>query len=282
MERLPISAFTDDLHDQAIERIASYSVGLIGIDLQDRQEVPTQSGTGTLVDLDGRLCIVTADHVIENIARRNRVGLLIDWKGGLRRCAFEREDLHFVRLPRGPTEDVGPDLGAIMLPPSGENIATLRAHKSFYNLRKRIDRFDRNYLSLDEGIWIPCGVLGEGSASLEPTSSFARVTGHWAMMGISSAPQESVRDGFDYLDVQAHMGGIDVPRSFGGVSGGGLWQVRIAKHPEGRLEVHEVVLSGVLFYQTAVVDGTRLLRSHGRASVHERLAAAIRVEIPCP
>lgn len=282
MERLPMSAFTDALHDKAIERIASYSVGLIGIDLRAGNEVPTQSGSGTLVDLDGRLCIVTADHVIGDIARRDRLGLLIDWQGGLRRCVFERDALHFIRLSRGPTDDVGPDLGAILLPPSGENIASLRAHKSFYNLAKRIDRFEGSYLPLGDGVWMPCGVLGEGTASLPPTDAFATVTGHWAMMGISLAPLESVRDGFDYLDLQADMGDADMPRTFGGVSGGGLWQVRIAKHPDDRLEIHEVVFSGVIFYQSAVVAGRRQLRSHGRMSVHERLAMAIRSALSRP
>src|SRR5690606_27941506 len=115
------------------------------------------------------------------------------------------------------------DLGAILLPPCGENIASLRAHKSFYNLGKRIDRFDGSYLPLGDGVWMPCGVLGEGAVSLPPTDTFATVTGHWAMMGISSAPLESVRDGFDYLDLQADMDDADMPRTFGGVSGGGLW-----------------------------------------------------------
>lgn len=277
-----MSAFTDALYDQAAERIATYSVGLVGIDLRDGSELPTQSGSGTLVDLDGRLCIITADHVIEDIAWRDRIGLLIDWQGGLRRTVFEREALHFVRFPRGPTADAGPDLGAILLPPSGENIATLRTHKNFYNLGMRIDRFSEGYPSIDEGVWIPCGVLGEGSESLPSTGAFAKVTGHWAMMGISSAPIETERDGFDYLNLRACMGDADVPSTFGGVSGGGLWQVRILKHGEGHLEVSEVVFSGVIFCESAVIDGCRWLYSHGRASVHERLADKIRHTFPLP
>lgn len=277
-----MSAFTDAMYEQATERIASHSVGLIGIELRGDNEYPIQSGSGTLIDLDGRLCIVTADHVIENIAKRDRIGLIIDWQGELRRVVFEREHVHFVQLTRGPTEEAGPDLGAILLPPSGEGIATLRAHKNFYNLSRRIDRFDGKYLPVGTGVWIPCGVLGEGSKALPPTGEFAKVTGHWAMMGISSAPLERLREGFDYLDLHARMGDTDVPQTFGGASGGGLWHVLIAKNLDGELELREVVFSGVIFYESAVVEGQRFLRSHGRASLHEHLAAAIRARFPQP
>ena len=271
-----MSAFSDELHEHAIEPIASFSVGISGIDVHDNVETAFQSGTGTLVNVDGTRCIITADHVIEHICRRDRIGLLIDWHGGLRRCVFERNVLRFVRLPRGPTPDTGPDLGAILLPLSGEAIGTLRSFKNFYNLTMRIDRFSGRYLPLSEGVWIPCGVLGEGSQVLSPTIGFANVTGHWALMGAATAPLGSFLDGYDYLDLRAQIGDTDVPDTFGGASGGGLWQVRIAQHPDGRLEVHEVIFSGVIFYESAVKDGMRILRSHGRVSVHERVVEAIR------
>lgn len=280
MIRLPLSAFSDALHEQAIERIAMFSVGISGIDVRDGIEKAFQSGTGTLVDVDGTLCIVTADHVIEDIYHRNRVSLLIDWHGGLRRCVFERSILRFVRMPRGQTPDTGPDLGAILLPLSGEAVGTLRSLKNFYNLTMRVDRFAGRYLPLCDGVWIPCGVLGEDSQTLPPTRCFANVTAHWAMTGIAPAPLESVRDGYDYLDLHARLGDTDVPNTFGGTSGGGLWQVRIVQHPDNQLEVHEVILSGVIFYESAVRDGIRILRSHGRASVYERLVAAIRDAAP--
>lgn len=280
-ERLPMGSFPEGLHDEAIERIGRFSVGLTGIDLREHGEDPYQSGSGTLVDLDGTRCIVTADHVIDDLRHRDRVGLLIDWQGGSRRCIFEKGLLQYVRLPRGAAPEVGPDLGAIVLPQAGEGLATLMAHKVFYNLGRRLAQFSAGYPALSDGVWLPCGVLGEGSRRMPPERGFAQVTGHWAMVGLASAPAETWRDGFDYLDLHGRPGvDSDMPTSFGGASGGGLWQGLIAKHPDGRLSLRDVILSGVIFYQGDVVDGVRMLRSHGRVSVHERLVAAIRQVFP--
>jgi hypothetical protein len=277
IERMPISAFPDALHNEAIERIGRFSVGLSGIDPQKHGEVSHQSGTGTLIDLDGTSCIVTADHVIDDIRHRDRIGLLTDWQGGSRRCVFEQGHLQYVRVPRGATPDVGPDLGAIVLPRAGEGLATLKTHKVFYNLSKRIERFSSGYPALSDGAWFPCGVLSEGSQPMPPERGFAHVTGHWGMVGLASAPVETLRDGFDYLDLRGRPGvDPDMPNSFRGASGGGLWQGLLTKHPDGRLELRDVIFSGVIFYESDVIEGFRTLRSHGRVSVHERLAEAIR------
>lgn len=278
VERLPMTAVPDELHDEAIERIARHTVGVTGIDLREHGEVSRQSGSGTLVELDGTSCIVTADHVIEDIRHRDRIGLLIDWHGNSRRCAFDLDHLQFVRLPRGPTPDAGPDLGAIILPSVGVGMSALRTNKVFYNLSKRIKRFSASYPPLSDGVWFPCGVLAEDSRVLPPTRGFANVMGHWGMVGIASRPAESWRDGYDYLDLRGRPGvDHDMPGSFGGSSGGGLWQGLIAKHPDGRLELRELIFSGVIFYQSDVEGGFRTLRSHGRASLHEQLADEILV-----
>lgn len=277
IERVPMTAFPDALHNEAIEHIVRFSVGISGIDLRTGGEVSHQSGSGTLVDLEGTLCIVTADHVIDDIRHRDRIGLLTDWQGRSRRCIFEKSHLQFVRLPRGASPEAGPDLGAIILPRSGEGLATLKAHKIFYNLVKRIDRFSTGYPALSDGAWFPCGVLGEGSQPMPPERGFEHVTGHWGMVGLAPAPVETWRDGFDYLDLRGRPGvDPDMPVSFGGASGGGLWQGLIVKHPDGRLALSEVIFSGVIFFESDIVEAVRTLRSHGRVSVHERLAEAIR------
>lgn len=79
------------LHDELAERIAGYTIGMTKISMREQAEVPEKSGSGTLVSFQGREYIITADHVVEDAAQCERVGLLIDWTGQLRRCAQKPE-----------------------------------------------------------------------------------------------------------------------------------------------------------------------------------------------
>lgn len=263
------------LHDELAERIAGYTVGITKINMREQAEVPEKSGSGTLISFQGREYIITADHVVEDIAQCERVGLLVDWTGQLRRCAFERNHLEFARIPRGKVPDAGPDLAAILLPATGEAMSTLRSIKSFYNLDRRMEKFREAFPPLNQGFWLPCGVLAEGSIVLPSERGFKTVQGYQGLCGIAGAPQESLRDGFDYLDlVSDQSASQDMPRSFEGLSGGGLWQALIHSR-DGALHIDDLILSGTLFYQHYLEGGRRSLRSHGRISLYQRLPEEI-------
>jgi hypothetical protein len=122
-------------------------------------------------------------------------------------------------------------------------------------------------------------VLAEDSRELPPERGFSQVNGHWAMIGIAPAPRESWRENFDYLELWSTLGERDVPDSFGGASGGGLWHGLTYPGQDGVPKLQEVVLSGVIYYQGDRENGQRALYSHGRASLHERLADVIRKEL---
>lgn len=68
----------------------------------------------------------------------------------------------------------------------------------------------------------------------------------------------------------------ELPISFGGISGGGVWQVPLLKTKEGEIQAKEPIFSGVAFYQTAIVDKKRTIRCHGRRSVYESVYKALR------
>jgi hypothetical protein len=55
------------------------------------------------------------------------------------------------------------------------------------------------------------------------------------------------------------------------VSGGGLWQVLLRKSQEGKLEVSDYILSGVAFYQSPLMEGSRSIRCHGRQSIYKNV-----------
>ena len=276
IQRLSVADFPDPLHDELIDRIARYSVGLTRIELREGSEWPIKSGSGTLVSFEGRRYLFTADHVVDDIKKSPLLGLLVDWEGGNRRCVFETAHLDFVRIPRGVTEQAGPDLAAIRLPEGGDAMATLHSLKGFYNLDRRIERFQGGFHPVDLGVWLPCGVLAEGSLDLPPERAFETVKGYYGFCALAANPQESSADDFDYLEITSDPGvAKNMPTTFQGLSGGGLWHAIIG-NKDGQLIVLDCILSGVIFYEDFLTDGAQLLRSHGRVSVYKRLPEHIR------
>ena len=54
--------------------------------------------------------MLTADHVADQLEDCDRVGMLVDIRRGLRRCAFERAHLTWLRIGTAPYGCEGPDI----------------------------------------------------------------------------------------------------------------------------------------------------------------------------
>jgi hypothetical protein len=97
------------------------------------------------------------------------------------------------------------------------------------------------------------------------------------LCGASANPTESDDGTFDYLDIRIDYGDrTDLPTSFGGMSGGGLWQVLCRKTSTGVIDPEDYILSGVTFFQIAIEGRVRSLRCHGRKTIHERVPEYVR------
>jgi len=275
-----VSEFPDDLHDEVANHLALSSVGFSVITAEDGEVVHRPSGSGTLIRLFGRLAILTADHVVDQLLEAKQISLLVDWTGELRRCTYEPRYLHILRLARGADDGDGPDLAVIFLPSGSEATSTLVAHKSFYDLDKRIATLPGNYTDLEWGFWFPCGVPGEGSQLLEPTRGFQSVLASWGLCAVSGRPREFEHEGFDYLDMRVPDEGEGIPTQFGGMSGAGVWHVRFRQRQDGTMYVEDYVLSGVVFYEW--YSPNRRLRCHGRRSIHERLPELAKLKLDSP
>lgn len=268
-ERLHVSDFPKDVHDEVAEKLKHYSVAITRIEVNGRREGSCFIGSGTLATVNGLPCILTADHVLAKLRPEDKIGLFSDFDGGLRRHAFDQQHAQAVRLASGSVDADGPDLGVIILPDAG--IGMLRAEKSFFNVDSRIARFSSNYPEIKNGMWFNFGVLGEGAADLGSQGAFEQVTGHWGMCGVSANPNVSHRAGFEYLDSRVPYDGMakDIPSTFGGMSGGGFWQVLLKRDTSGKIIPVEYILSGITFYESDIENGQRLLRSHGRDAIYE-------------
>ena len=270
-EKLHISKLPNAIIDRVCDHILRYTVGLSRIVRSDNKEDFRLSGTGTLVVVSGLYCILTADHVLAEIRSSDQLCLLTSFTGELRRHAFDFTHLGFHHIARGSAESSGPDIGLIVLPQT--NIGSLRSEKVFFNIDKRRPRFTNGFLEKDRGFWFTTGIIGESEQVRGPAQGFASVKSYLALCGTAANPEEHEADGFDYVEMQIDYRQPDqeLPASFGGCSGGGVWQVPLRKNAAGELEEEDYLLSGVVFYQTKVDDGIRRLKCHGRKSIYEKV-----------
>jgi hypothetical protein len=270
-QQILLSDLPHSLVDRICSVLHSCSTGLIKIKGTTREHgKPILIGSGTLISVDGVYGILTADHVSKEIDTDDALSLLLDFKE--HRHSIPRQSLDIFKIARGPIELEGPDLSFIKLPPV--EVATIKPYKWFFNLTLHRATMLNNPPRRHEGVWFIQGVPDEMTTEENAQSGLGRVISFNSACGPVVPDKEFSREyesvEYDYIEALAEYNGNPrVPRKFGGISGGGLWQVPIRKATDGTLEPGDCVLSGVVFYESAVRDGLRPIICHGRRSLYE-------------
>jgi hypothetical protein len=98
--------------------LAYYAVGFAKIVDETNVEDAMLGGSGTLVSVEGRHAILTADHVLGNLPDTGLVGLILPtrFKAQLQRVTLDMALSTKVRIARGEVASEGPDLAALLLP----------------------------------------------------------------------------------------------------------------------------------------------------------------------
>ena len=225
-------------------------------------------GSGTLVTIGDATAILTADHVLAKLRDPIRAlfpSRLDDSPGSTPGPARTLQHSEKRTVARGRNEARGPDLGLLVVLKSEVPHA-----KEFYNLTKHADYVLSEPRPNDESGWVLVGAPAKWTTMDEPHSGFASVKEQRVLIGVTDIQREFERDGFDYIDILSNSAAG--PKSFGGCSGGGLWQVRIAKTMSGEIDIKNPILSGVAFYQCK--SPPHNLRCHGRRSVYRKVIQA--------
>ena len=120
------------------------------------------------------------------------------------------------------------------------------------------------------GIWFICGVPDEKTVNEPPIKDFAIIKRFQGFCGAGGVEKEYRVGNYDYLELEVHYNkDSQVPKSFGGVSGGGLWHVPLQKSKEGKITPQEMIFSGVAFYQSSMIGNIRTIKCHGRRSIYK-------------
>ena len=72
-----------------------------------------------------------------------------------------------------------------------------------------------------------------------------------------------------------HDGQYDGPNSFGGYSGGGLWQ-NLLKEEDGQIRLAESTLLGVAYHQSGFENDVNIIRCNGLRCIYESIVRAVR------
>lgn len=246
--------------------LSTYSVGFGKLSCHEREEDVGAAGSGTLVCFWGASGILTAAHVLEALPDQGPVALM-RFRGGVRQKMIIAMDLteKLVVAPSSGTA-AGPDLGFLRLPEP--IVANLKATSSFFDLARRFDDVGRPYGKID----CVLGVVGEWTEDFVNNGQRLK-----KFQLIFMAAQSAERSNADGLDTYAFIPEPDSkyppPTSYGGVSGGGLWEVLFK--PDGSNHVLQRRLIGTAFFERSIADGKLEIIAHGPKSI-QKLAELIK------
>jgi hypothetical protein len=71
-----------------------------------------------------------------------------------------------------------------------------------------------------------------------------------------------------------------LPKSFGGLSGSGLWRVHLVKHDDGKSSISQVRLWGIVFYQVDKENNRGEVLGQGWDRIDQGLIPTVRDKLP--
>lgn len=263
--KLKLKDVPDDVLDDVAFQLKNYLVPICGLSPLSTNHPFRFTGSGTLVRIDNAHCILTAAHVWTETRSMDEIGLVLTDHPS----QFKIPNAVKVKLAwDGKISEWGPDLALLELPSSV--VPTIEAYKSFLNLVQQKEMLAAEALS-DKVPWVVTGMVGEFSKFAHHSDKRIVTATAEARALFSGLDQISQKNGYDYLDLIADLGLSEVPRSFEGVSGGGLWQIGLYRDKSERIAWDgKRYFRGVAFWQTEVSVGQRRIRCHGPQSVYEK------------
>lgn len=278
LETLPIPV-GDRVH--LSEYLSRFTTGVLALS-RDRKQDQEQdqpyvlnpqdwNGSGTLVKFaGGKRGILTARHVLKQLHKSDGIQLPI--KRTPHTWGMEMGDgLLFLSTTWDVPDGQAPDLGILVIPEWKAREIESLGEKAFYNLEK-VPGTDR--LPVEVSLSAPCTISGGPDEVVLRDKHSKEMRVLEQHIGAKIVRLWEDNKGYDYIDVEVDSAGSDqVPSSFEGVSGGGLWQ--LVQEPD---QESTAVLIGVPFLQSEPVGTKRIITCHGVCSVYELAAVLPRVE----
>lgn len=272
VEEIPLGELPEGVIEAASKDLAEYCVGFVRVEDTPRGQDAVLLGSGTLVAIDSVRAVLTAHHVVSILPTIGRLGLILG--PTLQQHTVDTQGVTYLKIARGTIDANGPDLGAVVFAPS--IAGAIAAKKTFYNLELRREPLLSSAPDLHDGFWFVNGFVAENTVEERGKDGYDLIKGFYNLSG-AGGPDEAVLEGeHDYFIFPVSYGERSVaPKSFGGMSGGGLWQVPLTRDAQGRITHKKPLLSGVVFYQDVITQTSCTVKCHGRQSVYRVAYEAI-------
>ena len=269
IQRIPTNQLPDELIEEIIAEIKPYVVSLVGVNDFPPNEDLQLRGSGTLVKIEDKYGILTAQHVIPPLRKCKKLGLNL---GSFihSQPRLDTNLLEIVEVGTQTNDSFGPDLAVIMLP---EYIAGMIKPKNpFWNISYNAKDVLSQNIDPEIGLCFVCGVIGEWTKISGPTGSFSKILNCQCLCGYVGIEKYWNHGVFDYLKLSVNYENrFDLPGSFGGVSGGGIWRVILHRSKEGAISYSDLLFLGVAIQQTPTENNLRSIVGHDWRSIYEVL-----------
>lgn len=268
-EYLRLGDMPSDFQESLMREFVPYTIGM-GWVSSKRKDAFTPFGSGTLVTKNGALGVLTARHCVKTM-RRVQVGndtvvlILRD-----SRAVYLPPDSLLERKLTNPLNDeYGPDLDFIEIAPC-EQRQIITAIGSVWSLDRDFEAL-RQKFATEGTLLASVGFPEERCSTTSLRGGFRRISYHLTCGHVIQNGDITERNGWDYIQSKCfYCDENDLPRSFGGTSGGGIWAIEVLKSKTTEmLSIGTSALVGVSFFQTALEGNTRYVRGHFIRSIYD-------------
>lgn len=271
IEKTQIGMLPAVVMDEIEEKIKHYVIGLLGVNVVTTGDEVQLLGSGTLIQINSKFFILTVGHLVRKLKKYHQLGLiLVDTFA--HKFVINTSVLNIIEIGNSATEVTGPDLALIILPDI--HSSTIKAYKSFWNILYHKENALKKPIieNLNQQLWIACGFIEKWTKNMEASGAFTETKAYCCLCGPTGAEEYWTSGDFDYIKLSVlYKNRDDLPTSFGGLSGGGLWRADLFKSKEGVISCSTPLLLGVAYYETEIHDDFRSIRGHGWHSIYDRV-----------
>ena len=265
---IKVSELPEYLQQGILREVDDYSISLLGVQWKGERGRADLLGSGTLVRIDDQPLILTAGHVLKSKSwdltsptEMTHLGLVI--AGYVHSYKIPLEHLSMFGEYNLEDSCKGPDVGFVLLPETA--IGDIAARKSFLNLTGGFTRRSASKMVNNMDCWVIVGSPAEDAREITSTDDDTQEWDLEAMVGFGGIEGNPDKENQDLIDASVIFDeGYQGPSDFRGVSGGGLWRVRLNRLEDGTIQHSRALFAGVPIYQMQRSHDKTLIRCQHR------------------